>query len=468
MSTPIYFEDKNEIRRKLLNREYRCGVIGLGFVGLPLLVLLGEKGLSAVGYDNNNEKVESIKSGKSPIYEVGLQEMLSKSVVEARIAVSSDPGILSTMDILIVTTGTPWNEDTKSADLSQIVMASETIACSMKKGSVMVVKSTVPVGTTEKTILPILEEKSGMKGGIDFGLAFCPERVVEGRVLEEFQTLPKVIGAIDDRSYRVAECLLEIIGGKIVRVSSPSIAELVKLTDNYSRDVSIAIVNQLALICENLGLDVIEVIDAAKEGYDRNKGLMIPGAGVGGSCLNKDPYILASISEKAGQSVNLVYAARSINNEMPKRIVHLAQKVTNRLGKRLEDCRITIAGIAFKRGTSDIRYSPAVTVIKELDNLRSEIVCHDPLVLMNEFKVQFPNVKLVRDLDEACKNSDLLIVLTDHDDYERLDLGKLKCLMNSRAGIVDGRHLIDPREAMRKGFEFEGVGRPSGYFRGRS
>jgi UDP-N-acetyl-D-mannosaminuronic acid dehydrogenase len=436
------------------------GVIGLGHVGLPLAALLALRGFKVVGYDVDQERLLKLASGSAGFYERDLEPLLEGAIRSGRISFTSDKSSLRAVDVPIITIGTPWDEQTARPDLSQLNAAIETLGSVLKKEAVVILKSTVAPGTTERMVVPRLEALSGLALGKDFGIVFSPERMIEGQAVSDYEHLPKIIGASDDRSFAVASKVFCALGGKVLRVSSPRAAEMVKMLDNYNRDGSIALVNQFALICMAASVDVLEVIDAAKYDYPRNQGLLIPGGGVGGSCLNKDPWILSHFAQENGIRTPLIPAFRSVNSNMPQEVVALTQKMLARFG--LVRSKVVVAGLAFKSGTDDTRFSPGVVVIKQLLRLKCDVTVSDPYVhhIANmEWKITpIPNIL------EAATGSNLVIFMSDHDEYRKLDLKALKERMRAPAGLIDARHVINPKEALSIGFDFEGIGRPKEAF----
>jgi len=284
--------------------------------------------------------------------------------------------------------------------------------------------------------------------------------MIEGRAVKDLQTLPKIIGATDDDSFDVASKVLKVLGGTIQRVSNLRTAEMAKMLDNYNRDGSIALINQFALFCEAANVDVLEVIQSVKLGYERNAGILIPGGGVGGSCLNKDPWLLNHFAKEKGIENDLISTIRSRNSSMPLETVRLVKIIASRL--KLQKPKILVAGLAFKSDTDDTRFSPAITIAKTLLEEGSRITLSDPEVKsLAEYGI-FESV--TPDIYAAAKGRDIVIFAADHSEYKKIDLVRLRKLMGKRAGIVDSRHVVEPRIAIALGFDFEGIGRPRGAF----
>ncbi|MFH1450881.1 MAG: nucleotide sugar dehydrogenase, partial [archaeon] len=333
--------------------EKAC-IVGLGFIGLPLAVALASRGAEIKGYEIRDEVVEKINKGIAPIYEPGLEEELKKVVESGKLVASSDPAIIREAGFVIITVGTPVDEN-GVPKLDYVESACEIIGKNLKKGAIVVLKSTVPPGTTEEFVKPRLEQHSGMKCPEDFGVAFCPERTVEGQAMQEFLTLPKVVGGINQDTTDKVSAFFSILNDKIVKVSKPRTAEMVKLMDNTYRDVNIALANEFAKAGMALGVDVKEATAAANKDYSRNH-ILISGTGVGGSCLTKDPLILnTTVRKKGGPNLDLVLQGREVNKKMPEFIVNLGEKVLERNGKTISNSKIALLGLAFKKDTNDLR-----------------------------------------------------------------------------------------------------------------
>jgi UDP-N-acetyl-D-mannosaminuronic acid dehydrogenase len=442
------------------NTELKVAILGLGHVGLPLAALLAVRGIRVLGFDINSNMIADLKKGNLILWEPGLNSLLKRALKTNAFAVSDSETDLEQSNVFVVTVGTPWDENRSMPDSSQLDSALRVVGERMRKGSTIILKSTVAPGTCDEFVIPLLEKVSGLRVIKDFGVVFSPERMIEGRAIEDFQTLPKIIGATDDKSYNVALSVLKVLGGSIQRVSSVRTAEMVKMLDNYNRDGSIALINQFALFCEAANVDVIEVIKSAKSGYERNSGILIPGGGVGGSCLNKDPWLLDYFSKQKGIESNFIYTLRWRNSSMPLETARLANLIASRL--KVKRPSILIAGLAFKSETDDTRFSPALAIRAALSNSASRIVLTDPYVKsLKEYSIQAP---VISDIYAAAKGTNIAIFATDHLEYRNIDLRRLRNLMSQKRGIVDSRHVVDPRRAIALGFDFEGIGRPKGAF----
>ncbi len=419
----------------------KIAVIGLGYVGLPLSSLLA-RNFTVIGFDVDKTKIIEINNGYTPIDEPELDKLLSSALKRGSLTVTDNASLIKDTQIKIITVGTPYNENSDFVDYSQLEDSLKIILPNLNHGDVVVLKSTVPPGTTMGLVKNRIES-AGFGVPEDIGLVFAPERMIEGQAVKDFQVLPKIIGASDSRSANIAEEILRTLGGKIIKVSKPETAETIKMVDNYSRYVFIALVNELAIVCEKIGVDVLEVIRSAKDEYPRNAGLLLPGPGVGGSCLNKDPFIFKGVVRKYGIDMQMVKSAEIVNSGMP---THIVEMVTN----FRKSGRVTILGIAFKGDTNDTRYTPSFKIRDGLIEKKYKVILTDPYVAGEDIH---------KDFYEACHESDILVLLTDHSEYRKIDLQKLRSIMRPDPLIIDSRGLIPRENAVKNGFEYRGVGR---------
>lgn len=492
-------------------RELSICVVGLGYVGLPLAALFAEKGAKVIGADINERIVSLVSSGKSHIHETDsstllkegakllgctcpncgakifefkgetfcpscgrivevtpsgvvmsstgevsrhkfdkvrtLSDVVQQQVKKGNLEATTDiKSAIKQADVIIATIPTPLNNG--KPDLSYLEITSETIASSLKKGQLVILKSTVSPGTTENVLKPILE-KTGLKAGKDFGLAYIPERIAEGNALFEFQSIPRVCGGVSERDTKLAAAVFSVLGPKVYEVSSPSIAEAAKLFENTYRDVNIALANEFALVCEALGLDVTQVIDAANTNPKAK--ILFPSCGVGGYCLTKDSFYLIEPALEKGYNAELIRKARKLNEQMPAHTVGLAEKALGTLKNK----KIVVIGLSFKGNTDDTRETPAKTICMELKRREAKVYVFDPLV-PKEKQIDFGYT--TEDPYQALKDADCLLIAADHAQFKNLDLSKIKTLMRNPL-IVDGRNLIDSNKAKKLGFAYFGIGR---------
>ena len=419
-------------------------VIGMGYVGFPLSLLLA-RSYNVIGFDVDKTRIDQMRNGISPISENGIGDLLKNRSIKKNIKYSSEPADLESARIKIITVGTPYDLNTDYIDYTQLDSALNFLNGRLNNGDIVILKSTVPPGTTNGIVRKKIES-FGFNIPLDIGLCFSPERMVEGQAIRDFMTLPKIIGASDFETLNICREIIGSLGGKVIEVSSIETAEMIKMVDNYSRYVFLGLTNELALVSEKIGVDILELLRAAKEDYPRNYGLLLPGPGVGGSCLNKDPYILRAHMKKFGLTLQMVESAKSVNMNMPNHICETLQELG---GKRK---RLTILGISFKRDTDDTRFTPAYQIYDYLTEHNYEVTMSDPYVKEDKLKI-------IDDLYSASTKSDILLILTDHSEYKKIELKKLKEIMNHEPLIFDTRGIIDRNEANINGFEYHGLGR---------
>jgi len=416
----------------------RVCVIGLGRVGLTLATTLANIGFQVVGSEKDRGIVARLREGIPPFFERGLESALKRCLnrsLQVQEGIDADA-----YDAYIICVGTPLDRRRGGAFLDPLIAATTEVGRVLNPETLVVVRSTVPVGATRGIVLPILKRHQER-----FYLACCPERTVEGQALTELRQLPQVIGGLDQESVDRAVQLFSHVTATTVRVASLEAAEMTKLIDNAYRDINFAFANEIALVAEVLGLDGCELIRAANLGYPRNN---IPAPGlVGGTCLTKDPHILIESAAAAGRQVRLAPVARSINASLP---IYLGDKLKHWLssaGKRLEECKILIAGIAFKGqpDTDDVRDSPAAALASHLCNSdgRPALYGHDFVVPPAEMRKI--NVEPCS-LEEGFRGADAVVFTNNHPAYYQLDIDHLASLMNKPAIIADAWHIFDPND----------------------
>lgn len=428
-------------------KKARICVVGLGYVGLPLATLLAKKGFKVIGYDINPEVVKRVNSVKPHINEPKLREIMASVVGKKLTATTNSKFALRGSDIMIIVVQTPI-DGKKDPDLYAVKKACETVGENLSKGKLVIIESTVPPGATENVLLPLLEQ-NGLKAGEDFYLAYSPERAMPTRTLEELQQNSRIVGGINQKSALLAKELYSQITSGEVLTTDITTAEVVKIIENTYRDVNIALANEIALLCEKIGVDVIEAIHLANKHPRVN--LHFPGAGVGGHCIPKDPYFLLSKAREFNLKLNVIEAARKTNESMPDHIVGMIEHALRKAGKKMENSKISILGLAYKGNTNDTRGTPAKKIIYRLKG-RCKVFSHDPFVSA-DFGENFSN-----NLDEVIENSDCIVIVTDHDVYKHLDLKKIKKLAKEPCIIIDGRRIIDPKTARKYNIEYYGLG----------
>lgn len=409
----------------------RISVIGLGYVGLPLALDFAKAGLQVFGIEQNPSKVERVNRGESYIEDVDSRE-LQEIVLSGRLKAFTEFYPVKDSSAIIICVPTPLTIH-KEPDISYIVNVTNEISKFLKKGQLVVLESTTYPGTTEEVVLPILE-KSGLKGGEDFYLVFSPERVDPGNKKFSTRDIPKVIGGIDKKSTELAGKLYLYITDRIHTVSSPKVAEMEKLLENIFRLVNISFINELALLCHRMNIDIWEVIEAAST---KPYGFMpfYPGPGLGGHCIPIDPFYLSWKAKEYDFDVRFIELAGEINDNMPYYIVDMVIKALNSHKKALNGSKVLVIGVAYKPNVADPRESPSLKIIPELERLGAEVEYYDPYI--NEIKIG-KNYRSIQLTEGKIKDSDCVLILTDHDniDYN---------LINTYSKLI-----VDTRNALRK------------------
>lgn len=393
------------------NRAIVCGTVGLGYVGLPLVVEKAKAGFKTIGFDVQQEKVDMVNDGHNYIGDV-VNEDLAALVNDGMIEATTDWSRIADCDFIAICVPTPLDVH-QQPDTSYMESSARTIAPYIKPGSMVVLESTTYPGTTEELIRPILEEGSGLTCGEDFYLGFSPERVDPGNLIYKTKNTPKVVGAIGDDALECIAAVYEaVLEGGVTRVSSPAVAEMEKILENTYRNVNIGLVNELTMLCDRMGIDVWEVIDAAKTkpyGFTA----FYPGPGLGGHCIPLDPYYLSWKAREYGFHTSMIEASMMVNDRMPEYCVDRAARVLNEQGKALNGANVLVLGVAYKQDIDDYRESPALRVIDILEKRGANVTYFDPWVA--EYKYKGSSKKSISKLTaEAIANADLVMITTMH------------------------------------------------------
>src|ERR1700722_2929261 len=387
------------------------GIIGLGYVGLPLAVAFAEQGSDVIAVDIDPRKIEAIAAGQSYIGDISSERLAS---VLERISASSSYEKLGQAQAVLVCVPTPLSVN-REPDLGPLVDSMRELARVLKAGQLVVLESTTYPGTTRERVAPLLEE-SGLTAGEDFHLAFSPERVDPGRTDFTLRTTPKVLGGLTPACADRAQALYELVCDEVVRVSSPEAAELTKLLENIFRSVNIALVNELAMLTDRMGIDIWEVVEAAASkpyGFMRFE----PGPGMGGHCLPVDPFYLSWRAREFDMSTEFIELAGKVNQQMPYHCVEKAQRALNAAGMSVKGARVGLLGVSYKPGVGDTRESPALKIIELLKGLGADVSYHDPHVAsLSEFALQSTS------LEDAVSETDLTLIVTTHPgiDYDEV------------------------------------------------
>mgnify|MGYP000864365043 CR=1 FL=1 len=403
---------RDELIEKLKNRKAKLGVVGLGYVGLPLAVEKAKAGYEVIGFDVQNKKVESVNEGHNYIGDI-VDSDLEKLVKEGRLKATTDFSFVKDVDAVSICVPTPLDLY-KQPDISYVVTSTKSVAKYLHRGMLIVLESTTYPGTTEEVLKPILEE-GGLKCGKDFFLAFSPERVDPGNKQYKTKNTPKVVGGCTPECTEVAATLYRnILESEIYTVSCPAVAEMEKILENTFRNINIGLANEMAVLCKRMGIDVWEVIDAAKT---KPYGFMAfyPGPGLGGHCIPLDPFYLSWKAKEYDYHTKLIETSGEINDFMPEFVVDNAMKLLNGHKKAMNGAKVLLLGVAYKKDIDDLRESPALKVIDNLEKNGAEVIVSDPFI--PEFKrggKVYHTVKWEDVIDE----SDIVIITTDHSSYD--------------------------------------------------
>lgn len=417
-------------------------VIGMGYVGLPLAAVAANKGYAVYGFDNDQKKLDLIKQGISPFKEEFLEQLLPK----VSINVFSDPKLMADCDIHIICVPTPV-DDKYFPDLEPVINASKTVAANMKKGSLVILESTVNPGVSEEIIKPIFEE-AGFIVGKDVFISHCPERVNPGDPKWNVSNIPRVVGSFDEIGLKRSQEFYEsIVDASIMPMQNIREAEAVKITENSFRDINIAFVNELARSFERMDIDVTNVIKGAS-----TKPFSFlahwPSCGVGGHCIPVDPYYLIEKAKENDFDHVFLRAARKINNSMPEYTIELLQDQLNEIEKSLKGTAVGVLGLSYKANVGDLRESPSFELIKLLEKNGAKVITFDPFV---------PSMSSAKSIDELLEKSEAVLLATNHQEFIEIPVEKF--VNNNIRIITDGKNCLNKDEIQKHGIIYKGIGR---------
>ena len=435
------------LQGKIETQSARIGVVGLGYVGLAVACKFAEVGFTVLGLELRSERVDLINAGILPIQgkEPGLAELLRHVTTHKRLTASADPNTLQEADIILIAVETPIDSDSKLPGYEALISALTTVGRVIKPGTLIIVESTLAPGTMAKIVRPVLEEASGLSVNQDIFLGHCPERVMPGKLLRNLSSMSRVCGGGSTETSQVMVCLYRNIVEADLDPTDWITAEMVKTTENAYRDVQIAFANEIALICETVGADVWRVRELVNKSEGR--AMHLPGAGVGGHCIPKDPWLLVYSAHGNGCAPRLIPAARHLNDAMPLHMADLIRDALAEIGRQIHGSRIAILGYAYLENSDDTRNSPSQRLIDHLQQMGAQVIVHDPYVA--EFQGNIPVV---------VRGADALVIMVRHDPYLKLNLASLKPVLNY-AVLVDGRRVFEPDQVRQAGFIFRGIGR---------
>ncbi len=447
-------------------------VIGMGYVGIPAAVMFADvEGFTVTGVQRRSKrsgwKIDCLNAGKCPIEgdEPGLAKLIEKVVYNGSFRVTDDISVCKTADAILIDVQTPVDENHEPR-YDSLKEVSLTVGKLMKQGAMIIIESTVAPGTTNYMVKPILEEASEMKAGEDFNLVYSYERVMVGRLLYNLEHLPRIVGGFTTKCAERGVRFYKRINKAQLFPTDCLTAEVAKVTENTYRDVNIAFANEVAMVCESLGVNVHEVrrfvnslpYEPKDPGRNPFRMMHIPGAGVGGHCLPKDPWLLKHGLDSYGRFKflpKIIVDSRRMNDSMPQHMKDLIEEVLQEQNVRLEDARVCILGLAFLGDTNDPRNTPTKPLYNLLKDACKDVVVHDPYIK------EFEGILASDNLTDALKDRNCLVLVTRHKEYANIQLKWLKDILATPA-LVDGRNVFDPEECRKAGFSYRGVGVGSG------
>ncbi|WP_113930697.1 nucleotide sugar dehydrogenase [Bacillus sp. P14.5] len=418
---------------KIEKKEAVIGVVGLGYVGLPLAVEKAKAGYKVIGFDVQQSRVDEVNKGINYIGDV-VDEDLADMVKSERLVATTDYAQIAEVDAVAICVPTPL-DIYQQPDTSYVKSSSSEIAKYAKQGTLVVLESTTYPGTTEEIVMPTLEAK-GYKTGEDIFIAYSPERVDPGNKQFKTKNTPKVVGGITEKCTSVAASLYKnVLEGDVYEVSSPAVAEMEKIFENTFRHINIALSNEMAILCEKMGIDVWEVIDAAKT---KPYGFMAfyPGPGLGGHCIPIDPFYLTWKAREYNYHTRLIELAGEINNTMPEYVINRTMQILNEDGKALRGAKVTVLGVAYKKDIDDVRESPVLKIIEQLEAQGANYKVVDPYV--SSFKAAGKTIETIEANRELLNDSDIVLLTTDHSDFNyEMIAQESKVIFDTRNALKD-------------------------------
>ena len=437
---------KGDILAAIENKTANVVVLGLGYVGLPVACLFAEAGFPVVGIRRSQDKVEMVNRGICPIEgkEPGLAELLARVVTGGQFRATMDYEVCREAHVVLIAVETPVNPVTKKPGYQALRGALTDLAQNLSRGTMVIIESTIAPGTMDRVVKPILEETSGLLVNEDFYLVNCPERVMPGKLLANIQGCHRVVGGMSPEAADLAVHFYRHVVQADLDPVDCLTAELVKTMENAYRDVQIAFANEMALLCEDMGADVWQIRELVNKSPYR--AMHLPGAGVGGHCIPKDPWLLIA-NANDGFEPRLIPAARAINDEMPLHMADLTVDALREAKTEIRDAKVAVLGYAYLENSDDTRNSPSKVLVAWLRELGAEVVIHDPFV---------PGYQ--GDLREVVRDCDAVVLMVAHDAYRATDLSRLQ-MQVAQPILIDGRHVFDAGQARAAGWDYRGIGR---------
>ena len=455
MTTNLLSLDDSQIQAHLTSNSLKVGIVGIGRIGLPTALCFANSGFETIGIDINAELVNMVNSGDYPLKDEPEFDKIFEVVMHQKklVATTNISKAVLECDIILLSLPTPI-DDQNIPDYTALLVVGKSLNKVLSNGQIVIVESTVEPGFIENELLQIIEGPDRtLKSGIDFHLAACPEIANPGEIMKDFKKLPRLVGSIDEKiSSIVSQIYTHVFGVELILMPNCKTANAVKLTTNAFRDINIAFINELALLFEKLGIDTYTVIDAAKRKYNFQP--HFPGAGVGGPCLPANSYQYLNSSKKIDDDfLKIVKEARKINENMPNHVVNLLSSALSESGIPLDNSTIAILGVSYKPNVHDVQIAPSKEIIKILTEKNAKIKIFDPYFMSQVF-----GITTEKSIPDVLSDSDAVILITGHKEFQNLDLKKFSKIMKNCV-LVDCTGLIKPLDAKENCFIFRGIGR---------
>ena len=455
MTTNLSSLDNSQIQAHLTSNSLKVGIVGIGRIGLPTALCFANSGFETIGIDINAELVNMVNSGDYPLKDEPEFDKIFEVVIHQKklVATTNISKAVLECDIILLSLPTPI-DDQNIPDYTALLLVGKSLNKVLSNGQIVIVESTVEPGFIENELLQIIEGPDRtLKSGIDFHLAACPEIANPGEIMKDFKNLPRLVGSIDEKiSSIVSQIYTHVFGVESILMPNCKTANAVKLTTNAFRDINIAFINELALLFEKLGIDTYTVIDAAKRKYNFQP--HFPGAGVGGPCIPTNSYQYLNSSKKIdGDFLKIVKEARKINENMPNHVVNLLSNALSESNTSLNNSTIALLGVSYKPNIHDVQIAPSKEIIKILKEKNAKIKIFDPY-----FTTQVFGLNTEKSISDALSESDAVILITGHKEFQNLDLKKFSNTMKNPI-LVDCTGLVNPHDAKESGFIFRGIGR---------
>ena len=455
MTTNLSSLDNSQIQAHLTSNSLKVGIVGIGRIGLPTALCFANSGFETIGIDINAELVNMVNSGDYPLKDEPEFDKIFEVVMHQKklVATTNISKAILECDIILLSLPTPM-DDQNIPDYTALLLVGKSLNKVLSNGQIVIVESTVEPGFIENELLQIIEGPDRtLKSGIDFHLAACPEIANPGEIMKDFKNLPRLVGSIDEKiSSTVSQIYTHVFGVELILMPNCKTANAVKFTTNAFRDINIAFINELALLFEKLGIDTYTVIDAAKRKYNFQP--HFPGAGVGGPCLPTNSYQYLNSSKKIDDNfLKIVKEARKINENMPNHVVNLLSNALSESNTSLNNSTIALLGVSYKPNIHDVQIAPSKEIIKILKEKNAKIKIFDPY-----FTTQVFGLNTEKSISDALSESDAVILITGHKEFQNLDLKKFSSTMKNPI-LVDCTGLVNPHDAKESGFIFRGIGR---------